>query len=245
MIMYNFYGTIQKGLKHQKNDDCFLINGYFSQDSIYDLKSNENEFIVGVADGVGSSSDGSYASRYLFEQLAKHNTQLTHAVILNIINKVHSYLSKRFTGNALTVFSIIYISNEKITIYHLGDTRAYKLTPNKNLIQLTNDHTYIQKLIDDGIISENIRYSHPQKHIILQSLGSNRDIHIDIYKNSFEKGEQILLTTDGIHDYIKEKEIKNILISSSNLKKNIANLFAEAKENGSKDDLTAILVKYI
>lgn len=90
-----------------------------------------------------------------------------------------------------------------------------------------------------------MRYSHYKKNIILKSLGSKEYIYFDIYKNSFEANEKLLLTTDGIHDYVDEQTIKNILLSSKNNKKIIEQLIIEAKANNSKDDLTAILIENI
>jgi len=241
--MYDFYALTEKGLKHQKNNDYFFINDYISQDNSYKTTSTKNKFIFGIADGVGSSVYGGEAAKYLFEQLAKYRNQITHPIILNIIKNTHTYLHKKYENQALAVFTIVHIQDAFITIYHLGDTRAYKLTAHDSFVRLTNDHSYVQKLINEGVISENMRYTHPQKNIILQSLGGKGDIHIDTYKNSFESGEKLLLTSDGIHDYIKDEKIKEILLSSTNIKTNVSKLISTAKKNQSKDDMTALLVK--
>ncbi len=241
--MYYFYAQTVKGLKCQKNNDSFFINNYISQMGDYKTQSKKNEFIIGVADGVGSSMFANDASKYLFEKLSKYKNQITHALVLNIIKNTHKFLQKTYSYQASTVFTIVHIQDALITIYHLGDTRAYKLTPHKNLIRLTNDHSYVQKLIDEGVISEDMRYSHPQKNIILQSLGGEKDIRIDVYKSSLEPGEKLLLTTDGIHDYVDDHEIKNILLDSQNIERNVSNLIANAQNANSKDDLTALIVK--
>jgi PPM family protein phosphatase len=242
--MYYFYSQTKRGSKSQKNDDCFLINDYTAQDDSHKAQSKKSTFIIGVADGLGSAPNGGFAAKYLLEQLSKHKNQLTHALILNIISNVHVYLGKEFNYGASTVFTIVYASNELISVYHLGDTRAYKLTK-RNLVQLTNDQTYVQKLIDTGVIGEDMRYNHSKKNIVMQSLGGENEIHIDTYKNVFEPGEKLLLTSDGIHDYLKKEEMEIILRKSTNTEDTISVLINKAVENGSNDDLTALVVRYV
>lgn len=240
--VFKFYGKTQHGKYKTKNDDCFLINSFVSQNEEKKQQLSKNHFIVAIADGVGSSDFGDIASRILLENLSKNSNILSHQIILNIIKNTNQELLKKYKGKASTVFSIVFATDEKITIYHIGDTRVYKLTTKQNLVQLTNDHTYTQKLIDDGVISEDMRFSHPKKNIILQSLGANNEIRIDVYKNSFESGEKLLLTSDGIHDYMKENNIKEVLIDSKNIETNIDKLIEQAKANNSKDDISVIVI---
>jgi len=129
------------------------------------------------------------------------------------------------------------------SLAHLCATNESKIKKVFKKVHQTTLHSYVQKLIDEGVISEDMRYSHPQKNIILQSLGGEKDIRIDVYKNSLEPGEKLLLTTDGIHDYIDDKQIKNILLDSHNIEKNVSSLISDAKNANSKDDLTALVVK--
>lgn len=241
--MFKFYGKTQHGKYKTKNDDCFLINSFVSQHEEKKQQLSKNHFIAAIADGVGSSDFGNVASKILLENLSKNANILSHQIILNIIKNTNQELLKKYKGKASTIFSIVFATDEKIIIYHIGDTRVYKLTTKHNLIQLTNDHTYIQKLIDDGIISENMSFNHPKKNIILQSLGTKDEIHVDVYRNSFESGEKLLLTSDGIHDYIQENVIKEILISSKKMETRIDKLIEQAKANNSKDDISVIVIE--
>lgn len=242
--MFKFFAKTINGKYKDKNDDCFLINSFVSQEDEYKKQTNKNNFIIAIADGVGSSEYGNLASKTLFENLSKNSKIISHQIILNIIKNTNIELYKTFKSKASTVFSLVYGYDDKIIIYHVGDTRVYKQTTNNNLVSLTNDHTYVQKLVDDGIISESMRYNHPNKNKILKAIGNKDTVKIDIYKNSFEKGEKLILTSDGIHDYIEEKDLKNILTSSKRDSKNIDTLILKAKENHSKDDLTIAIVSY-
>lgn len=241
--MFKFYGKTQHGKYKTKNDDCFLINSFVSQSEEKKLQLSKNHFVVAIADGVGSSEFGDIASKVLLENLGKNANILSHQIILNIIKNTNQELLQNYQGKASTVFSIVYATDEKIIIYHIGDTRVYKLTAHNNLVQLTNDHTYTQKLIDDGVISEEMRFNHPKKNIILQSLGSKDEIHIDVYKNSFEVGEKLLLTSDGVHDYMKESEVEEIMLSSKSMQTNVDRLIEKAVFKKSKDDISVIIIE--
>ena len=168
---------------------------------------------------------------------------MSHQLIINIVKNAHHFLSKNYSNDAQTVFSIIWIEKEKFTIYHIGDTRIYLMTE-RNFIQLTNDHTYVQELVDKGIISNVMKSKHPRKNIITQSLGGKSEIKIDIYNGLIEPGNKLLLSTDGIHDYIDDDDISKILSKTNNLETNINTLISVAKENGSKDDISGIVVYY-
>lgn len=242
--MFKFYGATQHGKHKIKNDDCFLINSFVSQDKNKKQQHTKRDFIVAIADGVGSSEFGNIASKELLDNLSKYSNIISHQIILNIIKNTNKDLLKKYDKKASTVFSIVYANADKIIIYHIGDVRVYKLTACGTFVQLTNDHTYIQKLIDDGIISENMRYEHPEKNIITQALGNKEEIYIDIYKNSFDIGEKILLTSDGIHDYVKDNEIKQILLSSKNMQTNIQKLIESAQLNKSADDLSVVIIEH-
>ncbi len=241
--MYYFYGSTVPGVKSQSNEDRFLINNHVCENDSKKTQSKKNNFVVGIADGVGSAKDGGLAAKYILEQVAKRKNQLSRSIIINILNNAHTDLYREYHGSALTVGTVIYGDHEHILIFHLGDTRVYKLTK-RNFVQLTNDHTAVQQLVDSGAIGESMRNSNQQKHLILQSYGGNDSISLDIYPNTFEPDEKLLLTTDGIHDYLTVEQIEKILRQSNNLENVVDKLIVEAKKQGSKDDLTALLVRY-
>ncbi|ADG91865.1 protein serine/threonine phosphatase [Arcobacter nitrofigilis DSM 7299] len=241
--MFNFYGKSTKSYLKEENEDSLLVNKIISNDKPIKGSSIKESILFAIADGVGGSKYGKIASNYILSELSKNRNLLNHQIILNIIKNTHQYLIKNYSNDAQTVVSIIWIENEKFAIYHIGDTRVYLMTK-RNFIQLTNDHTYVQELVDKGIISENMKSSHNKKNIITQSLGGSHEIKIDIYNGLIEPEDKLLLSTDGIHDYIDDNKIHEILFKTNNLEKNINTLITLAKDNGSKDDLSGIVVFY-
>ncbi len=89
-----------------------------------------------------------------------------------------------------------------------------------------------------------MKLKHPKKNIITQSLGGTVEIKIDIYNGLIEPGNKLLLTTDGIHDYVDNETIYKTINKTKNLEKNINNLILFAKENNSKDDISGMVVYY-
>jgi len=241
--MFNFYGKSTKSYLKEKNEDSLLINKTISSNQPIKGSSTKKNILFAIADGVGGSKYGEIASNYILKELSKNRNLLSHQIILNTIKNTHNYLIKNYSNDAQTVLSIIWIENEKFTIYHIGDTRIYLMTK-RNFIQLTNDHTYVQELVDKGIISENMKANHNKKNIITQSLGGNHEIKIDIYNGLIEPEDKLLLSTDGIHDYVNDDKIYEILFKTNNLEKNINNLINLAKDNGSKDDISGIVAFY-
>lgn len=241
--MFKFYGKSEKSFLKNKNEDFILINKIVSNDEIIKGTTTKNDILFAIADGVGGSEYGEIASNYILKELSKNRNLLDHQIILNTIKNVHQYLSKTYKYNALTVLSIVWIKNENMTIYHIGDTRVYLMTK-RNFIQLTNDHTYVQELVDKGILSNEMKSSHSKKNIITQSLGGKTNVKIDIYNALLEPGHKIFLSTDGIHDYVDQSKIHEVLSKTNNLEKNINTLIHLAKENKSKDDISGIVAYY-
>ena len=241
--MFKFYGKSTKSYLKEINQDCLLVNNIVSNNEHIKGSSKNENILFAIADGVGGSKYGEIASNYILEELAKNRNLLNHQLIINTIRNVHHDLIKQYSYSAQTVLSIIWIEKEKFTIYHIGDTRVYLITE-RNLIQLTNDHTYVQELVDKGIISNIMKLKHPKKNIITQSLGGTVEIKIDIYNGLIEPGNKLLPTTDGIHDYVDNETIYKTINKTKNLEKNINNLILFAKENNSKDDISGMVVYY-
>ena len=241
--MFRFYGKSTKSYLKELNQDCLLVNNIVSNNSPIKGSSKNENILFAIADGVGGSKYGEIASNYILQELAKNRNLLNHQLIINTIKNTHYYLIKNYSYNAQTVLSIVWIEKEKFTIYHIGDTRVYLITE-RNLIQLTNDHTYVQELVDKGIISNIMKSRHPKKNIIPQSLGGNGELKIDIYNGLIEPGNKLLLTTDGIHDYVDDENIYKSIHKIKNLENNINNLTSSAIENNSKDDITGLVIYY-
>ena len=247
--MYEIYAQSENGPFRKKNDDSFLINNIVSNKNVHKKISkfptqNRREFTIAVADGIGGRVGGDFASNFILKELTNIHKVVHSSIILEKINKVNTRLINESNINGLSgassTLTLITALNEFITIYHIGDTRAYKLTPTK-LIQLTEDQTKLQQTINELPFLTPVKKLLPNNNILLNAVGVNKDLlHIDIFKSTIEPNDILLLTSDGVHDYISEKDMEDIL-RKFKLPKTIVNkLISKAIKNGSTDNLTVI-----
>jgi len=245
--MYEFYGHSEQGSYRNSNEDCFLLNGIVSNKTIYqkiNKSKNRDEFIVAIADGVGGRLGGDFAANYVLKELSKIRETDYMPILLDKIHKIHQKLCaesfyRNIAGSATTLTMLTSL-NEYVTIYHVGDTRAYKLTPTK-LVQLTTDQTQLQKVINELPIFNPVKKYLPNNNILLEAIGStNNPPSIETIKTTIEPNEILLLTTDGIHNYLSQQEIEKVLRKYKSIKTKVKKLISSASEQHSKDNMTAI-----
>ena len=114
------------------------------------------------------------------------------------------------------------------------------------LIRLTDDHSVVQKLINNKEITEEQAFTHPKRNVITSAIGQNLDhIKIDISEEQkIQKDEILLVCSDGLHDALKDNEIRKILFENSN-KSNLAKILVEkAYKSGAKDNITICIYKH-
>lgn len=251
--MYEFYAHSEQGNYRNDNEDCFLINGLVSNNTFHKKitkfkNKNRDEFVVAIADGVGGISGGKFASNYILNELSKIKETDYIPLLIEKIKRTQKKLKiasiNNNTPNAASTLTLLTSLNEYITIYHIGDTRAYKLTPTK-LIQLTTDQTQLQKTIDELPFLKPIKKHLAKNNRLLGAIGISEKLDmLSIEKTSIEKNDLLLLTSDGIHDYLSKNEIIVILRKFKSSKTIVQRLITKAISNGSKDNLTAICIQF-
>jgi len=126
----------------------------------------------------------------------------------------------------------------EVTIAHVGDSRAYLMNVG---LWRTKDHSPVQDLVDLGILMEEDALTHSELHRMTQALGIKDTISIDCFTTTMQQGT-ILLCSDGLHNYLRDKEIQHIATKNS-LEIAIDLLMKKAQKNGSTDDITIIIIK--
>jgi len=135
------------------------------------------------------------------------------------------------------------IFDDTCEISWVGDCRAY-LWDGTDLRQLTRDHSYVQHLVDTGVISAMESDKHPYQDILIQALGASDmdDVAVDEIVEDFYRGEQILLCSDGLTKELDESAIVDVLALELNEQKKVDALVRAALANGGKDNITVVLV---
>jgi protein phosphatase len=209
----------------------------------YFEKIMDEYVLFAVADGIGGLSYGYIASELAiqpFYSLSKPPSSLEaiYQEANNIILK-ESEQKNRLMGSTL-VSAILNCKTNKIRIANVGDSRAYIFT--RNGLWHTRDDTLVQELVDMGIITEEQAFDHPNKNRLNKALGTCESIHVDMYTDDLDKDSVLLLCTDGLHDFVRDEDIKSIAFTES--PKNAAErLVQEARDNGSLDDITIIIIR--
>jgi serine/threonine protein phosphatase PrpC len=225
------------GLVRQGNEDSGLVSPQ----------------LIAVADGMGGHAAGEVASRIAVEVLQSLTPALVSAEIDEdsaedlLMHSLHSIdveislvtdedTEKRGMGTTLTA---LLIRDKYISLLHVGDSRCYRLRGN-TLEQLSNDHTVIQELIDQGAISEAEAIEHPQRSMLTQALRGDGDVTPVLQMYEIKKGDRYLLCSDGLSGVLTEKEIK-IGLKKSDKEEAVKFLVDATYVNGAPDNVTVLI----
>mgnify|MGYP006276985075 CR=1 FL=1 len=224
-----YFHTSDKGIHHEKNEDYSFE------------KKIDNFSIFAVADGVGGLAYGDIASSLAVQPFASLSTPPSSMESLfydaNKLILKESEQKNRLIGSTL-VSAVVNTDTNEVSIAHLGDSRAYIFS--QNGMWHTKDDTLVQELVEMGIITEEQAFDHPNKNRLNKALGICETINIDNYTTNLEENSVLLLCTDGLHDYVRDEDIKTIAMKESP-EKAAEKLVQKARDQGSKDDITIII----
>lgn len=174
-----------------------------------------------VADGVGGHAGGDVASSAvstaIIEALAGHDVaEIDDDALHALLASANAELAQRATDPSLaglaTTFTGVFFGAGTIRVAHIGDSRAYLLRDGAGT-RVTHDDSYVQLLVDSGLLPPEEAWQHPQRNLILQSLaGSAEDAaHVALQTLEPRAGDRWLLCSDGLTDYVAESEVLALL----------------------------------
>lgn len=230
-----------KGLRRQENED------YFSS-----WKSANVEVFV-ICDGMGGHSSGSLASKLACESFIEYiktaNTTNYQLLLCEAIIYSNQCVYKKsqecdeYRGMGTTLVTAL-ISENKLYFAHVGDSRLY-LSRKENLQQLTEDHSFVQKMLKAGILNENEAKNHPRRNEITKALGLKDSIKPSFCEQEINllSEDKILLCTDGLSNMLSEDKIKTILSLNLSSEEKVNQLISESNASGGYDNITASLIE--
>ena len=236
----NFFSTSARsaiGLVRQGNEDSAFVSPQ----------------LIAVADGMGGHAAGEVASRIAVQVLHRLTPTLTttdidedsvsdllmhslHSIDEEIAAVAEEEIEKRGMGTTLTA---LLVRDNHIALLHVGDSRCYRLRGSA-LEQLSNDHTVIQELLDQGAISEAEAAEHPQRSMLTQALRGDGDVTPVLQVYEVKKGDRFLLCSDGLSGVLTEKEIK-IGLKKSDKDEAVKFLVDATYVNGAPDNVTVLI----
>ena len=222
-----------------------------NQDYVYvsDLPIGNLPNLFIVADGMGGHKAGEFASRFTVEvvkdELAKSVEDNPEAMIKQAITSANQKLletarqDSRMEGMGTTLVVATVIEH---TLYfaNVGDSRLYLL--NKDIKQVSKDHSLVQEMVRLGGIKEEEAKHHPDKNIITRAIGAKDKVEVDFYEYRLKKGDIILMCTDGLSNMVEDNEIQYIVKSSRDVVEAVERLIMRANQYGGNDNIGVIVV---
>ncbi|WP_426460988.1 PP2C family protein-serine/threonine phosphatase [Mycoplasma hafezii] len=247
--MINYFANSSKGEIRPKNDDRV---GVFERD---------NAILAVLCDGMGGHLAGDIAASTVVNSLGiefQETFRFIDAIetknwITSAIEIVKSDLKKIAEADyeksqmGTTLVACLIIPDEKrFFVFNVGDSRAYAYTTNLELIQITKDQNVANSLIEQGANLE-LAYQVPNARHLTSALGPKISTTVEIYdfdEKSYDKIEKILLTSDGVHEFMFLNEIEYIIKQPKAPEAIVNQLIAQAAMNQSNDNMSAIVLDF-
>lgn len=212
------------------------------------------ESVFAVADGMGGHLAGEVASvtalepvealdGEIFDDASQAVTALRDAVVT--ANDTVSRLAAenpQYRGMGTTLTAAL-LEGRRIHLAHVGDSRAYLLR-DQQFSQVTDDHTLVQHLVDEGQITSQEAARHPQRSIITRAIGVSEEVEVDSITLELQPGDQILLCSDGLTGVVGDEEIAQVLSATEDPDEAVQSLIDEANDAGGPDNITVLLLRY-
>lgn len=236
------FGKTDVGLMRTINQDSIFV-------STEPVGKLQNLFIV--ADGMGGHKAGDVASRVSIEKFVKYvcSTHMTDPAnildsgIISVNKEIYDMAnSNRDYSGMGTTFVAATISEYHLYIANVGDSRLYLI--GRDIQQITRDHSLVEDMVRMGMIAKDEARTHYKKNVITKAIGVAEDKTAtpDIFEIEIEKGDKLLLCSDGLTNMVEDYDIKKIIKNSESLEEAVRRLIKQANENGGKDNISAILI---
>jgi protein phosphatase len=213
------------------------------------------EHLFLVADGMGGHAGGDIASAIVTQQVAKvdlayDSLESGRSALIDSLTEANDSLlmtvgdHPELAGMG-TTFSGILVHENQLLMAHIGDSRIYRKR-GKSMKQITKDHTFVQKLLDLGRITEEEAAHHPRRSVLMRVLGDvSEKPELDVEVFDAKAGDRWLICSDGLSGVVPEIIIRNILLSDETSEEATDLLVREALEYGAPDNVTVVILDVV
>lgn len=203
-----------------------------------------------VADGMGGHRAGDLASEYTVAMVREAAEKSMRQIPFQILRSAFQYANQKliekaressaYTGMGTTLVAATVVEDTAY-IVNVGDSRLYKV--GETIEQITEDHSLVEEMVRMGEISREEARSHPDKNIITRAIGVADTVEPDYFDTKLQKGECLLLCSDGLSNMIKDSQIRAILARRESLQAGAKELVDTANENGGRDNIAVVLIE--
>lgn len=244
--MVKVWGITDIGLLRRENQDAFGVR---------EVTATGHTVCV-VCDGMGGAAGGSLASATAVESfLAEVEKVLRPDMSPEQLREVSSYavsLANRklraiveeepeYEGMGTTLVSAVTYA-EGVVVCNVGDSRAYHIGKH-GIVRITKDHSWVERMIDRGDLTEEEARRHPNRNLITRALGPDEGAEGDGYICPMEPGDYLLLCSDGLVNTVTDQEMLFEIWHGGAPETCLARLLAIAKNQGAPDNVTAVLMQ--
>lgn len=237
-------GFTDKGRERSRNEDKYLV------------LSGKEAALLAVADGMGGHQAGNVASSLAVQVLESfweefdpsenisqdRLAEIVQNLVLEANRKIMDEASTDEAKNGMgTTLTVAMIKDGSAVIGHVGDSRAYAIKGGQ-ISHLTQDHSLLQQMLQQGSISPEDAEGHPQRHILTRALGVDPGVKVDLAKFKMEEESILLLCSDGLTSLVADEEILKVVDKNdSDLESKASTLVDMANKRGGYDNITVVL----
>ena len=220
-----------------------------NEDSFY--LPREHEPFCAVADGMGGHNAGEVASAMAIQAFAdsmrkskKVNATAIHEAVLRANTEVFEESRRDPSKCGMgTTFTALVADGRRIHIAHVGDSRAY-LIHLGSISRVTQDHTLVEEMVLQGLITEREARVHPKRNLITRALGTSESVEVDLIQLDVRPDEVLLLCSDGLSNYVPEHEMLRVVTGEGDWSEKLKSLIHSALNAGGSDNITAMIATF-
>ncbi len=236
-----FFAKTDKGKKRRMNQDYVFA----SAEAIGPVP---NLFLL--ADGMGGHKAGDYASRYLVEKLRESFANAASEPVVRLLNREIEEVNRELyqlsrdnenlNGMGSTLVAAI-IEENTMVVANIGDSRAYLIHKNR-IKQITRDHSFVEEMVAKGMMRRGSEEYKQSKNIITRAVGIEKSVEIDFFEVELEKGDFVLLCSDGLSNMVDNESILQLVKDHTSVQNKVQALIDVANINGGRDNIGVILI---
>ena len=263
-VRVQVFGRTDVGKTRDHNEDSFIVADLTTRKA--SLQPDVREHEVGrrgtlfmVADGMGGAAAGEVASEMATTTVYNHMVKawggdqevseqrfayrLKEAV--EIANQqIHEYASNHLEVRGMgTTTTAAGVFQGALYLSQIGDSRGYLIRQGR-IAQITKDQSLMQRLVDAGELTEEEAAVSERRNIILQALGPDPHVKVDLTRQELRAGDLLVMCSDGLSGLVKKEEILTIVTQATDLVAACRELIDLANDRGGPDNITCIVAKF-
>ena len=242
------FGTDKGNVRHENQDSLYVNLGKIGK---------HHYCLIAVADGMGGSGDGKFASslvvgaldawwRNVLPEMLSTTPDLflirdsLKSALVEANKTLWNQCQARCPGSGSTV-SAAFVFDCHLIYVHVGDSRIY-LTDSNSMLQITKDHTWCQQEIEAGNLSPEEAALHPKRHVLANVVGVTENVAVESGYVLLEMHNKIVICSDGLYGFLTNEEIFKLLKNEKNIQKAVSKILKNTLKTAARDNVSVILL---